>query len=165
MAKRQPGSKMPSRPKAPVNGAGSDRPIRLHFVIPSDFAQSRRVQDSIFAAVAEKNWPEDDIFGLRMAMEEAMVNAIKHGNQLNPGKSVTVDATVTAAGVEVSILDQGPGFDRSSVPDPTLEENLLKPSGRGILMIESYTDRAKWTEAGRRLTLTKARQVSGSHAG
>ena len=88
-------------------------------------------------------------------MEEALVNAIKHGNKLDPDKRVMIDATISPNEAEISIEDEGPGFDRGSVPDPLAEENLEKPSGRGILLIESYMSQVKWDHGGRRVRMVK----------
>lgn len=130
----------------------------LHFVIPSDFSQSRLVQDRILAAVEARHYSDNDIFAIKLALEEAMINAIKHGNRLDPGKTVTVHARVSRDEVEIVIEDQGSGFDRAGVPDPTDPANLEKASGRGILLIESYMTSVEWSNQGRRLRMCKTRE-------
>ena len=107
----------------------------MRFSIPSDFAAGREVQKKILDKVARSGFNDQSAFAIKLALEEALINAIKHGNKLDPGKKVTIEAKVTNNMAEIVIEDQGPGFQRESVPDPTAEENLEKCSGRGILLM------------------------------
>ena len=127
----------------------------LGFTIPSDFMAARDVQRQVMAAVARSGFNDDSTFAVRIALEEGLVNAIKHGNRGDPGKSVRVEATITPERAEISIEDEGPGFDRTRVPDPTCDENICRPSGRGILLIESYMNDVRWDRGGRRLRMMK----------
>ena len=127
----------------------------LAFTIPSDFTSGRDVQRQVMAAVARNGFDDDNTFAVRIALEEALVNAIKHGNRLDPAKKVRVQATVTPQRAEISIEDEGPGFDRAGVPDPTCDENICRPSGRGILLIESYMNDVRWDRGGRRINMVK----------
>jgi serine/threonine-protein kinase RsbW len=95
------------------------------------------------------------LFSIKLALEEALINAIKHGNRKDPQKKVFVAANISARRAEITIEDEGAGFDRCSVPDPTIEENLEKCSGRGILLMEAYMDRVKWDRGGRRVKVIK----------
>ena len=92
------------------------------------------------------------------ALEEALINAIKHGNKEDPKKQVKIQATITPEQAEFIIEDQGPGFNKDDVPDPTAIENLDKPSGRGILLIEAYMTEAQWTHNGRKLRMVRKNQ-------
>ena len=83
------------------------------------------------------------------------MNAIKHGNREDERKVVRVESDVSPARTEIVIEDEGPGFDRRGVPDPTAAENLCRPSGRGILLIESYMTDVSWERGGRRLRMVK----------
>ena len=132
----------------------------LKFNIPSDLGATRDVQQQIMSAVGSHGYSEDTIFGVKLALEETLVNAIKHGNKLDPKKTVIVEARVSRDRVEIEIEDQGPGFDRSSVPDPTAEENLCKCSGRGILLIEAYMNKVSWSRGGRRVHLLRLNEES-----
>lgn len=105
--------------------------------------------------VTRRGFHEQSLFAIKLALEEAMINAIKHGNRLDPKKKIHIEATVTSDSARIEIEDEGPGFRRSSVPDPTLPKNLEKCSGRGILLIEAYMDEVKWTHGGRRLRMVK----------
>jgi len=135
--------------------ASKTSPKALRWVIDSDFSQGRDVQQAIISAVEANRFSKDNVFAVKLSLEEALINAIKHGNKFDAGKKVKVEATVTPKQVEIIIEDEGPGFDRGGVPDPTLDENLEKCSGRGILLIESYMNKVEWTKGGRRVRLLK----------
>lgn len=128
---------------------------RKVFKIASNFAAGHEVQLSILADVKKAGFDQHCFFAIKLALEEALVNAIKHGNRLDPEKTVVITASVTARRAEITVEDQGPGFERNNVPDPTWEENLEKCSGRGILLIESYMNRVRWDRGGRRLKMVK----------
>ena len=136
-------------------GAGSSAAGSFRVTIPSDFNAGRDVQERILAEVQRHNFGSDNTFAIRIALEEAMVNAIKHGNGLDPAKKVHVESRVTPKRVEITIEDEGPGFNRASIPNPTEDDNLERPSGRGILLIESYMDDVQWSRGGRRLKMVK----------
>jgi serine/threonine-protein kinase RsbW len=141
--------------------AGSNRhgdanpPRRLVFNIPSDLGAGRAVQKQILDDVRRHGVGGNTFFAINLALEEALTNAIRHGNRLDPKKNVHVEAEVTPNRVEILIEDDGPGFDRNAIPDPTAEENLEKCSGRGILLIEAYMSNVFWERGGRRLRMIK----------
>jgi serine/threonine-protein kinase RsbW len=140
-------------------GAGSSPAAgSFRVTIPSDFSSGRDVQERIMAEVERHAFGTDSAFAVRIALEEAMVNAIKHGNRLDPAKKVHVECKVTPRRAEITIEDEGPGFDRAAIPDPTHDDNLDKPSGRGILLIEAYMDGVQWSRGGRRLRMVKENQ-------
>lgn len=136
-------------------GAGSSAAGSFRATISSEFSAGRDVQDRILRDLQAHGFGHDVTFAIRIALEEAMVNAIKHGNRLDPGKKVRVESRVTPTRAEITIEDEGPGFDRTAIPDPTVENNLDKPSGRGILLIEAYMDGVEWSRGGRRLKMVK----------
>jgi len=123
--------------------------------IASDLHASRDVQKHIIEQVTRARFNSQSAFAIKLALEEALNNAIRHGNQLDAKKKVHVVATITSESAEIVIEDEGVGFRRSDVPDPTLDENLHRCSGRGILLIESYMDEVKWSRGGRRLRMVK----------
>ena len=136
-------------------GAGSSAADSFRVTIPSDFNSGRDVQERILADVQRQGFGSDHAFAIRIALEEAMVNAIKHGNRLDPAKKVHVESRITAKRAEITIEDEGPGFERTTIPDPTDDDNLERPSGRGILLIEAYMDEVRWSRGGRRLKMVK----------
>ena len=100
------------------------------------------------AAVAEflsrSGISEDAAFGIDMAVREAVTNAVFHGNRQDETKTVDVTLKSSPDAVEISVHDQGPGFNPEEVPDPTAEENILKASGRGIFFMRSFMDEVNW---------------------
>jgi serine/threonine-protein kinase RsbW len=100
---------------------------------------------TVFAG--EAGFTDDALFGIDMAVREALANAVKHGNKLDESKAVEITLVSRDSGLEISIRDFGEGFDVSEVPDPTNPENLLKASGRGILFMHNFVDRVEWERA------------------
>ncbi len=106
--------------------------------IASDTAHGLRVQEEIIEALRSRQFSDKTVFGIRLAIEEAIINAIKHGNKLDPSKFVEVRYTIDEEHFLVEIEDEGPGFDPENVPDPTSPENIERPSGRGLLLMKAY---------------------------
>lgn len=88
---------------------------------------------------------EDVAFGVDMAVREAVTNAVVHGNKLDSGKLVEIKLRNTPSAFEITIHDQGSGFNPDNVPDPTAEENILRTSGRGIFFMRNFMDEVDWT--------------------
>lgn len=129
-------------------------------VIPSDPAEARRVQDDIERQLRDHHYSDPEIFGIRLALEEALVNAIKHGNQLDRAKVVQIAYRVTAERFDVLVADEGPGFDPADVPDPTDVENLERPCGRGLMLMRHYMNQVGHNAAGNAVLMTKFRGTS-----
>src|SRR5579859_4324134 len=98
-------------------------------IIPSDPAEGRQVQEEIERQLKAYNYSEREIFSVKLALEEALVNAIKHGNQFDHNKNVHIAYHIQPERFEIVIRDEGPGFDPADVPDPTAVENLERPCG------------------------------------
>jgi serine/threonine-protein kinase RsbW len=127
----------------------------LRFIIPSNFLEGRAIQKRIMEEIEKHHYHEDAVFAIKLALEEALINAIKHGNKEDPHKKVRIQCRVTPQETEIIIEDEGPGFDRSTVPDPTTEENLERLHGRGILLMEAYMDVIEWSNNGRRVRMVR----------
>lgn len=132
--------------------------------IPSDTAQGREVQERIIGLLEERSFPERDVFGVRLALEEALVNAIKHGNRMDPNKQVRIDCRVEDDSVRIVIEDEGEGFNVAAVPDPTIDENLDKPGGRGIMLMRAFMTSIEYNESGNRIVLEKIRDPEAASA-
>ncbi len=100
------------------------------------------------AAVADAarrlGFAEDALFGIDLAVREAVTNAVLHGNRQDERVSVEIGMAGTEDGLTVTVRDRGEGFDPESVADPTAEQNLLKASGRGILFMRTFMDDVRW---------------------
>lgn len=130
---------------------------RFDLSIPSEPSAGQLVNDRVIDAMEQHGYPPRDVFGVRLALEEALVNAIKHGNGLDPDKSVHVHCEINDEKIRIRIRDEGPGFDPSDVPDPTEEDNLEKPSGRGLMLMRAFMSAIEYNETGNQVTLEKQR--------
>lgn len=101
------------------------------------------------------NVPEDILFDIKLCVEEAVRNAIIHGNKSDKSLSVTVDYKIEKNKIIITIKDQGNGFDVKNVADPTLQDNLYKESGRGVFIIKRFMDKAVYNEKGSELVIEK----------
>jgi serine/threonine-protein kinase RsbW len=126
-------------------------------IISSDLAEARRIQDLIEEALQACGYSEHDIFSIKLALEEALVNAIKHGNQMDPDKRVMVSYQVTSDRFDIRITDEGQGFNPEDVPDPTAPENLERPCGRGLLLIRGFMTEVTYHGRGNCVSMSKVR--------
>jgi serine/threonine-protein kinase RsbW len=124
----------------------------------------RRLEDvapllnEVVAALSLLEYSPTDCLGVRLALGEAIVNGLKHGNQSDPTRRVRVCFWIDAEAVVAEVEDEGPGFDPARVPDPTAAENLEKTSGRGLLLMRRYTTWLRYNNRGNRVTLCKRRR-------
>jgi serine/threonine-protein kinase RsbW len=113
--------------------------------------------DTVTATMVARGYPADACREMRLALEEGIVNGLRHGNGGDPAKRVRVRYHVGADAVVAEIEDEGPGFNPAAVPDPTAPENLDRPTGRGLLLMRHYTDWLCHHGCGNHVTLCKYR--------
>jgi serine/threonine-protein kinase RsbW len=130
-------------------------------VIASDPAEARRVQDQIEQLLEARQANDHDVFSIKLALEEALVNAIKHGNQMDHSKKVRIAYRLLPDRFEVHITDEGPGFDPGDVPDPTAAENLERPCGRGLMLMRHYMSEVAFTGRGNGVRMSKVFRNNG----
>jgi serine/threonine-protein kinase RsbW len=139
----------------PQRDPGQPPPICV--VIPSDTGEARRVQEQIEQQLLQQSHCQDhDLFSIKLALEEALVNAIKHGNQYDRSKNVAISYRISPDRFEIVITDDGPGFDPADVPDPTAVENLERPCGRGLMLMRHYMTEVAYNERGNSVSMSKA---------
>ena len=113
------------------------------------FASRIEAVDQAATAVAEflsrAGVSEDVIFGIDMAVREAITNAVLHGNKLDETKFADISLKSSPGSFEITVHDQGTGFNPADIPDPTTAENILKTSGRGIFFMRNFMDEVDWT--------------------
>ncbi len=126
--------------------------------IPSETTAGQEIQERIITMLESFDFSARDVFGMRLALEEALVNAMKHGNKMAPDKSVRVLCNVSSEKVYVEIEDEGEGFVLEQVPDPTEDENLEKPSGRGIMLMQAFLTVVEYNDRGNCVVLEKLRE-------
>jgi serine/threonine-protein kinase RsbW len=130
---------------------------RAAHVIPSEPEAAREVLDELLTQLREKEWGQHDVFGIHLAMEEALMNAIKHGNRLDPRKCVRVACKLADDRVRIEVADEGPGFDPRAVPDCTDDDRLEIPSGRGLMLMKSFMSRVEYNDTGNSVVMEKDR--------
>ena len=131
--------------------------VRLDVRFATDPAEAMLVQAQVVDWLKERRYSARDIFGVRLSLEEGLMNAIKHGNQQDTSKTVRVLCEVNDIQTYIEIEDEGMGFDPAAVPDPLAEQNLDKASGRGLFLMRQYMSRVEYRKSGRLLVLDKLR--------
>lgn len=124
-------------------------------VIPTDVNAAKRLADEVLRQVELQGYGEEAHFAIKLALEEALMNAIKHGNRCRPGSAVTVEYDVDRRHTVIQITDQGKGFDPGELPDPTADENLECPCGRGVMLMRAYMDEVEYNRRGNSVRLVK----------
>jgi len=102
-------------------------------------------------------WEGTDVFSVHLAVEEALVNAMKHGNRFDESKQVRVACRLFVDRIWIEILDEGAGFDPDQLPDPTSDECLETPCGRGVMLMKNFMSRVEFTDQGKRVVMEKQR--------
>jgi serine/threonine-protein kinase RsbW len=116
-----------------------------------------QVETAADQLASEAGLDEDQRFHIAMAVREAAINAVLHGNEYDPTRQIEVSLENTGADLVFKIADQGNGFDPDHLPDPLAQENLLRGTGRGIFLIRSLMDEVHFRQLhpGTELTLIK----------
>jgi serine/threonine-protein kinase RsbW len=127
----------------------------VEVTISSDLAEARPIQTLIDEALKASAYTEHDIFSIKIAVEEALVNAIKHGNQMDADKRVFVSYEVTVERFDIWITDEGQGFNPEEVPDPTAIENIERPCGRGLLLMRGFMTEVQYLGKGNIVRMSK----------
>ena len=143
---------------------GQPQPKRL--VVCSRLEEVAKVQQAVGCDVEAVGHAPGTQFAVRLALDEAMANAIHHGNSDDPNKHVTVEYSVTRQRIQISVTDEGNGFDPNAVPDPTLHENICKPNGRGLMLMHAYMTKVQYNSRGNSVTLViqPNQQLLAEHA-
>lgn len=127
--------------------------------IPADPAAIPRVTDGVTSVLAQKGWAEEQVMAIELALQEAVANAIRHGCRGDSTQQLQCTVNIDGAGeVMITVRDPGPGFDPQTVADPLAPENVLKPSGRGIFLINGLMDDVQFADGGRELRMRKKKQ-------
>ena len=117
--------------------------LRVSYTLDSTLETVENAEQTASRIAAEAGFDDEEVMRIAMAVREAAVNAVLHGNAYDPGKKVKLDFERTDHDLVITIRDQGRGLDMSKIPDPLAAENLLKTSGRGIFLIRSFMDDVK----------------------
>lgn len=147
---------MRPRPTRPLHAASQDA-ARESLVLASRLEEIERAQTAVQAAMASRGWDETCRFAVRAALEEALSNAIEHGNAADPARSVRMEYEVGPAAVVLEISDGGLGFEPEAVPDPTAPENVDIPAGRGLTLMRAFMSEVVFHPPGNRVRLVYRR--------
>jgi serine/threonine-protein kinase RsbW len=130
---------------------------RLSLTLSSTMESVSQVEAAADKLAGEAGLDEDERFHVTMAVREAALNAVLHGNEYDPAKQITVTLENTGKSLVFTVTDQGKGLDPQTLPDPLAPENLLRSTGRGIFLIRSFMDEVHFrqTHPGTELTLVK----------
>jgi serine/threonine-protein kinase RsbW len=129
-------------------------------ILPSRIEAIQKAASAAAEFVMRSGLDEDSAYAVDMAVREAVTNAVLHGNRQDERKRVEVRFKSLPDAVEITVRDEGEGFNTRSVPDPTDPQNLLKTSGRGILFMRNFMDEVEWSrhaEGGTVVRMTKKR--------
>jgi len=136
---------------------------RYDRVIASDPVAARQVLDEMLAQLERQHWQQRDIFAVHLATEEALVNAICHGNGSDARKKVHVVCLLGGDRVRIEITDEGRGFNPAVLPDPTCDDHLHTPCGRGVMLMKAFMSRVEFNKRGNRVTMEKEREPNGNN--
>jgi CheY-like chemotaxis protein/anti-sigma regulatory factor (Ser/Thr protein kinase) len=128
---------------------------RIEFELPSDLSLMNGVLHYLIERVALLGVIKPERSNLFIALDEAFVNAVKHGNRNDPSKLVRITADLSVKEARFTIEDEGEGFNVKEIPDPLDPSNLFKASGRGVLLIYNIMDEVEYNERGNKLTMVK----------
>ena len=148
------------RTVAKMNKAAPE-PWVWHFdrIIASEPTRARQVLDELLSQLEGQNWHQRDIFAIHLAAEEALVNAIHHGNGSDRRKFIHVVCCLNGDRIRIEITDQGPGFDPAALPDPTHSEQIHVPCGRGVMLMRAFMSRVDFNAAGNGVVMEKVREA------
>jgi serine/threonine-protein kinase RsbW len=138
---------------------------RIEFNIPSDVAYLDQVLDYLGERINTLGLVDSEESDILVALDEAIVNAIKHGNKDDQKKSVQIVAEISAEGAMFIIRDEGCGFAQDAVPDPTTPSRLLEPNGRGLLLINHIMDEVSHNECGNEIRMCKRAKCTPPKSG
>jgi serine/threonine-protein kinase RsbW len=138
---------------------------RVSYTLDSTLASVNKAEQAATEVAAKSGFDEDDCGRIAMAVREAAVNAVLHGNHYEPNKRVTVSFESTSDALTVAVRDEGPGLDPATLPDPLSPENLLKQSGRGIFLIRAFMDEVNFRTLSPGTEITMIKYVRGVDRG
>ena len=143
-------------------GSGSTPPARSVFHVPGDIGEIERAVDRAVGCCAGARLDRRRLlFNFRVGLTEAITNAILYGNASDPDRTVRVELLVESGRVCARVTDEGGGFDPGAVPDPRLPENIPKPHGRGIFLMQALMDEVRFNAAGNSVTLVLRENPDG----
>ena len=127
--------------------------MKKKFLLSSDVAKVQQTSRGVISFLGSLNLTTEAKFDIRLCLEEALINAIKHGGAKIEGAEVDVEATNGA--IRITIDDHGKGFDVKQIEDCTKEKNLFRDSGRGVYLMRKLMDEVRYCDGGHTIITTK----------
>jgi len=127
----------------------------VELVVPNDLRSARKSEERIMGDLARHRYGPNVTFAIKLALEEALTNAVRHGNGNDASKQLVVRYSVTPRRAVIMVRDEGSGFSLTRIPDPTSDENLERPNGRGIMLMHAYMTRVHFNRAGNEVWMLK----------
>ena len=140
--------------KGPPEFAISDAHL-TGVTVANDLRSVKAPEHALMDALHKAGYDKETIFAIKLAFEEAVTNAVKHGNRNDRSKHVHIRFFVDPTRVIIGVADEGPGFSPDAVPDPTADENLERPCGRGIMLMSAYMDKVCYCGNGNEVWMLK----------
>ena len=131
----------------------------MHFAIPGADEQIRQMAAGLEDLYRNLNLSEHQVVALRLALDEAVTNAVKHGHCGDRAKEISVDCEWNPAAIVITVTDQGNGFNCKRLPDPTRRGNLLKDCGRGIHIISAIMSDVQFSDTGNQIRMMLNREM------
>ena len=143
--------------ESPMSGTPGGSPrLRIAVTVPAKPAAIGAVTNGVTQVLAERQWPQDDIDAVEAAFREALANAIRHGCHGDETRYIRYSFAYEANDeVTLVVRDPGAGFDAAALPDPFDAANIVKPGGRGILMMRGLMDDVQFLDGGREVRMRK----------
>jgi serine/threonine-protein kinase RsbW len=135
--------------------SSSQEPRSLHRDLVSTLTAYHDLSQEILETLAGFAWSKEQLFGVQMALEEALSNAVRHGNKHDLAKYVHVDCELAPKRFYIRICDEGEGYNPCNVPDCCADENLEAPGGRGLALMRAYMTQVELSDCGRCVTMEK----------
>ena len=129
--------------------------MKKEFQVSSDLSQVQRVSTKVLVFLKPLNLTEGWIFDIRLCLEEALINAMKYGNNLRKDLKVRLLVEYDDKSIRIQIEDQGKGFNPKKIEDCTKKDNLLRSRGRGVYLIHRLMDKVRYNSKGNTLLMVK----------
>ena len=123
--------------------------------VPSEVRYLKKVSSGVLSGLGRRGVDEGRAFDIKLCVEEAVRNAVVHGNKSDPARQVRLSYWVDESVLNIEIEDEGDGFNHELVKDPTKEENLLRNSGRGVYLIKKLMDKVQYNTKGNNISMSK----------
>ncbi|MEW6730230.1 MAG: ATP-binding protein [Acidobacteriota bacterium] len=136
---------------------------RIEFTIPSRVEWMHEVLTHLIERTAYLGVIKPSTSNIFIALDEAIANAIKHGNKSDPNKHVHIVAEITAEAATFTITDEGEGFDLKSLPNPTDPDYIMRPCGRGVMLIYHIMDEVRYNTRGNQIVMIKRPESNGDN--